>query len=437
MFWVKAEISSGREHGGSFYCTLIETNSTGKKILAKMNCTIWSRDLSKIKQSFQSQGIELQLTNGTLVGFLCSVQYSPQFGLSLKAESADPAFALGELELKKLQIIERLNKEGLFAINKRLLVPMLPQRIGLITSEGSAAYNDFVETLQESRFGFKVFLGNSAMQGNNTETTVLMALDVLEKINLDLVVIVRGGGSKTDLYALDNELIARRIAGYRLPVWTGIGHEIDTSVLDLVANKRLKTPTAVAEELVARFVEMSRHLEDATNRFKSTWQYNVQREERWLTLSKAGIKENVRKLIEITRSQLRNSANLLLTKTNYCLSTEKTNLSVAKNRLQSSPLTILNQANKDVGYYKSRLNKENLLAQIKHERDSLKSKQAILKAHDPKTSLKRGFSLIYDKAGKLIKSVSEIASHDTITTELSDGRITSTIETIKENQNNE
>jgi len=142
-FWVKAEISSGRERGGSFYC--------------------------------------------------------------------DPAFALGELELKKKEILDRLTKDGLLEPNKSLTVPLLPQRIGLVTSKGSAACNDILKTFSASGFGFKIYLADSIVQGLQTERSVLKALDALEKQNLDLVIIARGGGSKTDLFYLDNEAIARRI----------------------------------------------------------------------------------------------------------------------------------------------------------------------------------------------------------------------------------
>jgi exodeoxyribonuclease VII large subunit len=227
-FWVKAEISSGRERGGSFYCNLVETDANGK-ILAQIRCTIWSRDLLRIRKNFQNQNIELELADGTLVGFQCSVQYSPQYGLSLKVEDADPAFALGELELKKREILNRLSKEGLFARNKQLFLPMLPQKIGLITSKGSAAYNDFIKTLHNSNYGFEIILSDSNMQGNQTENSILQAIDLLEKLSVELIIIIRGGGSKTDLYALDNENIARKIAGCKLPVWTGIGHEINIS----------------------------------------------------------------------------------------------------------------------------------------------------------------------------------------------------------------
>ena len=164
LLWVRAEISSGRERGGSFYCDLVETAANGK-IIARMQCTIWARDLISIRKKLRDSGIDLRLENGTEVGFQCSVQYSSQYGLSLKVVDADPSFALGELELKKREILERLSKEGLLEPNKKIFVPMLPKRIGLIASKGSAAFNDFITTLKSTTFGFTVYIADSVVQG--------------------------------------------------------------------------------------------------------------------------------------------------------------------------------------------------------------------------------------------------------------------------------
>jgi exodeoxyribonuclease VII large subunit len=242
QFWVKAEISSGRERGGHFYCNLIETGDNGK-IVAQLNCRIWRQSFDKIKAKFKQHNLTPDFSDGNIAGSKCSLSYHPQWGISLDVTDADTSFALGELELRKQAILERLKNEDLFEPNKLLSVPFLPIRIGLITSTGSAACQDFLETIRKSDFGFQILLADATVQGDNTEKTVLKALTILEQLQPDLVVIVRGGGSKTDLSYLDNETVARKIASYQFPVWTGIGHEIDTSVLDYVANRCFKTPT--------------------------------------------------------------------------------------------------------------------------------------------------------------------------------------------------
>jgi len=497
QFWVKAEISSGRERGGSFYCDLVETNENAA-VIAKIRGTVWNRDLARIRKQFKDSNLDLKLDDGTVVGFQCSLQYSPQYGLSLQVIDADPAFALGELELKKQQILARLTKEGLLEPNKKFYVPVLPQRIGVITSMGSAAYSDFLKTLNSSKFGFKVYMADAMMQGNQTERSVLHALDTLEKLKLDLVILIRGGGSKTDLFYLDNEAIARRIAGYTLPVWTGIGHEIDTSVLDHVANKYFKTPTAVAEEIIARYVDMRRHLNEAKNRFQSTWTYRLDREKKTVSDAHTGIIQGTRKLLEHNSGNLKNMANLLSSKVKDRLMLEKSMLSASMKLLTTAPVNLIqrvqdrlkdkthrfkngcdrqvlegkqtleylmkrfqpekfnqrivqewrnlnswkglftrkvtadfNTRYKEIDYLKNRLRKEVILTRIENERKSLNNKSATLKASDPETSLKRGFSLVYNEVGGLIKSVSEIKNNDVLRTKLSDGQVTSTVNDIE------
>jgi exodeoxyribonuclease VII large subunit len=493
LFWVKAEISSGRERGGSFYCDLVETDESGK-ITAQMRCTIWNRDLTDIRRRFKEYDLDLKLDDGTAVGFQCSLQYHPQFGLSLKAVGADPAFALGELELKKKEILNRLTKEGLLEPNKRLVVTILPQRIGLVTSKGSAACNDILKTFKSSSFGFKIFLADSTVQGLQTEVSVLKALDALERLNIDMVIIARGGGSKTDLFYLDNEAIARRIAGYKYPVWTGIGHETDISILDHVANRHFKTPTAVAEDIVARFVEMKRHLNEAENRFRSTWLYRFDVDRKRLDDAKTGIVQGTRKLLDSTKSFLLGYATTLSSKVQERLTTEKSRIAVSRRMIATAPITLVKRANerlkeksgrfttsykrqitdrqKDLlnlkkrfqprrflqriryehecvcdwrdrfmqrfrseihirkqwtSHLSSQFRLEPIIAYLENEKTKLTNKGAALRSADPATSLKRGFSLVYTDGGDLVKSLSQIQVADVLKTEISDGRIVSTV----------
>jgi exodeoxyribonuclease VII large subunit len=231
-----------------------------------------------------------------------------------------------------------LQKEGLFIPNKDRVVPLLPLKLGLITSSGSAAYNDFIQTLTASGYGFKVYLADAMMQGDQTERSVLRGLDALARLDVELVLIVRGGGSKTDLYFLDNEAIARRIAGYPKPVWTGIGHEIDTSILDYVANKAFKTPTAAAEELVARYVQMRRQLDEAANTLKTVWAYRWKSDRDYLARAVIGIQQGPRKLLDVTASGLREQMQELRLRVQGRLSTEQIGIERRTAKLRSQPL---------------------------------------------------------------------------------------------------
>lgn len=337
QFWVRAEISSGRERGGSFFCDLVETNQQGS-IVARLSCTIWQSELKRIKNSFTQQGLTFAPADGTAVGLLCSLQYSPQYGISLRVIDADPALALGDLELKKRAIIERLQQEGLHLPNRELQVPLLPLALGLITSAGSAAYNDLLKTLKDSRYGFRIHLADAMMQGEQTERSVLKALDALMARKPELIIIARGGGSRTDLAWLDNEAIARKIAACPVPVWTGIGHEIDTSVLDLVASQAFKTPTAVGEELVARFVQMRRRLDEGENSLRSVWNLRYAADRQYIDRAQTGIRQGTRKLLETVSTALKNSAWRLNLSVKNRIGAEQYILATRRELLRRTPL---------------------------------------------------------------------------------------------------
>jgi exodeoxyribonuclease VII large subunit len=449
LFWVKAEVSSGRERGGSFYCDLVELDAAGR-IVASMSCTIWRRDLAAVKEKFQEAGLDFKLENGTQVGLQCAVQFSPRYGLSLKVTDADPAFALGELELKRREILLRLEKEGLFEPNKQLEAPLLPQRIGLVTSRGSAAYNDFVQTLTRSPYGFTLLVADATMQGAQTEGSVLAALDALERLNPDLVVIARGGGSKTDLSFLDNEAIGRRVAACPFPVWTGIGHEIDKSVLDFVSNRHFKTPTAVAEEIVARYVEMDRHLEEAQNRFRSSWAYRLEQEKQRMEKDRVGIRQGTRKLCEVTRAELLERKNTFGTEVKERLAAERIKISVSREQVAAGSRTFLRAAAQGLQAYRGdfsagterylsaswntlqgfrgRFRRDRFLVAVARERRHIKAKGSVLRAADPRNSLERGFSLVYGRGGRLVKSVKDVKKGETIRTRVRDGDFKSRVE---------
>ena len=377
---------------------------------------------------------------------------------------------------------------------------MLPQRIGLVTSKGSAGCNDILKTFSASGFGFKIFLTDAIVQGGKTQASVLTALDALEKLDLDLVIVARGGGSKTDLFHLDNEAIARRIGRYRYPVWTGIGHETDISILDHVANRFFKTPTAMAEDIVARFVEMKRHLDEAENRLRSTWAYRFDRDRKWLDDARTGIVQGTRKILDTTKGYLLGYATTLSSKVQNRLANETSRIAVARKIIGTAPLNLVKRAgerlrektghfttsykrqiadrHKDLTRLKGRFTPdrfmrrtcqekacaldwrnrfmqrfrselrirkqrmehlsgmfrlESVLTRLLNDKAKLANKAATLRAADPATSLKRGFALVYSDDGRLVKSVSQIHASDTLNTNVSDGRIVSTVNKTERN----
>jgi exodeoxyribonuclease VII large subunit len=446
-FWLKAELSSGRERG-HFYCDLVETDVRGE-VAAQMRCTIWAQDLARIRESFKAAGIDLVLENGTQVGIECELQYHPRYGLSLVGRDMDPAFALGELELKRRRILEALERDGLFGRNALLPLSLLPNRIGLITSRGSAAYNDFVKTLSASGHGFRVFVADATMQGPDTQRSLLAALDACARLGLELVVIARGGGSKTDLAWLDDEILARHIASYPFPIWTGIGHEVDTSVLDAVAGMAFKTPTAVAEALASRFDTVAALLDDARARLRSIWQFRRDAERARIERAYTGLRQGSRKLLDLRRSDLlRVAARVrgevlhrfgqersriegarvaLRARSRAALRERRIRLAEAGRTLGQGTRVSLRLAHERLGTLRRRLSLRRVLQRIESAREALSRKEQLVRAADPVTALGRGYSLTTNAAGALLRSIVQVAPGETVTTRVADGSFESVV----------
>jgi len=308
-FWLRAEIGSAGERDGSFYGELVDAEAGQGGVVAKIRCTIWSNDLRRIRARFARDGLELQLQRGTVVGLQCVVQFHASHGLSIRVIDMDPAFVLGELELRRRRIMMKLEQDGLLGRNSERAVPLLPNRVVLITSAAGAAFHDFMQTLTSRRVGIRVLLADSLMQGPDTEKSILAALSAAERLQADLVVLIRGGGSKIDLGWLDSEAIACRIAELRLPVWTGIGHETDSSVLDAVAAQAFRTPTALAEALVARFERVAVRLAEAEARMRSVFAAASLAQRERLERDDAGLRQCSQKLLMLRGAQLSSSAS--------------------------------------------------------------------------------------------------------------------------------
>jgi len=249
-FWVKGQLVGRNERNGNLYADLVETSDEGK-IIAKIRLAILRYHYGQIRDKLAHD--DYALSEGCMVGLQCCLEFHEIYGFSLKCIDADPRVMLGERERQRREIIERLRHEDLINRNASLLATDVPQRIGLITSRESAAYSDILSTIESASSRILIYIADTLMQGDNCEESILRSMDCLEHLHLDLVIIARGGGARFDLSSLDNETIARRIASYRYPVWTAIGHDNDNSILDIVANKAFRTPTAVAQEIAGRY----------------------------------------------------------------------------------------------------------------------------------------------------------------------------------------
>ncbi len=250
LVWLEAEISRITERSGHFYIELVE--KSGSDILAKSSAVIWRNTSYIIRQKLRNKFDDL-IQPGIHVKILVSVDYHPVYGHKLIIHDLDPEFTMGQMELMRTRILQRLKDEKLLDKNKLTALPLALKNIAVISSETAAGYQDFIKQLTHNRFGytFNISLFNASMQGANLEQEVVAALrNIQAQGKWDVVCIVRGGGSRVDLAWFDNYEVAREIANSVIPVITGIGHEIDKSVADFVAHSSVKTPTATAEFIV-------------------------------------------------------------------------------------------------------------------------------------------------------------------------------------------
>lgn len=267
--WVCGEIQGYNRNRGKnhVFFELCEKDSSTKNVVARVGLVIFSGRRAAVEEILKSAENAFELKDDIEVKFLCKVDFYPPHGaMRLIVESIDPVYTLGKIAQERQRLLAKLKKEGILDRNKEIPLPLVPLQIGLITAHDSAAYNDFLSELKMSGFGFKVFYKSALMQGRGAESDVCRAIDDLNRIeNLDVIVITRGGGSIAELSCFDSEAIVQRIAASRLPVLSGIGHEINISVTDIAAHTHQKTPTAIARFLVGRVESFLADMEEKVN----------------------------------------------------------------------------------------------------------------------------------------------------------------------------
>lgn len=263
-YWVVAEIGELKQAGqGHAYLDLVEKQ--GNTILAKMRANIWSYSYRGISGRFQAITGQ-SLKSGMKVLAQVTVTFHEIYSISLNIKDIDPNFTLGEKAKIRQEVIERLGREGMMDLNKRLLLPMVPQKIAVISSASAAGYGDFTNQLLYNRFGYQVKtkLYQATLQGSEAVTTMLNAFNniILDHPgeNFDAIVLIRGGGAQLDLDCFDDYSLAIEIAKSHIPVITGIGHERDETIADMVAHTKMKTPTAVAEFILSGFRDFEEKL---------------------------------------------------------------------------------------------------------------------------------------------------------------------------------
>lgn len=383
--WVRAEISEMHENvSGHCYIDLIEKADDTDVLVAKQKATIWAFTYRMLKPYFESE-TGATLRAGMKVLLLCDVEFHEVYGVSLNVRDIDPAFTVGEMAVRRAEIIRRLTDDGIVDMNKQQPLAPVPQRVAVISSATAAGYGDFCDQLRNNVFGYTFYtkLFPATMQGAQTEQSVVAALDKICDFidNFDVVVIIRGGGATSDLVAFDNYNLALHCAQFPLPIISGIGHQRDESVVDLVAHTRVKTPTAAAEFLVARINDFEKNIDEMAQNVAFSAREVVHDE-------LLRLQQRIARLGVVQRVCVRHDA-----------------------ALQHLTMRLRNTAKMAISSEEKRM--------------SLVEKS--IEYADPATLLQRGFTLT-TKHGKIVKSVCDVALGDIVTTHLADGAFTAMVQ---------
>lgn len=384
-YWIQAELSDVRSNAtGHCYLEFVQKDPRSNHLIAKARGTIWNNIYRLLKPYFEESTGQL-FTSGIKVLVKVTVQFHELYGYSLTVQDIDPTYTLGDMARRRREILQQLEEEGVLTLNKELAMPVLPQRIAVISSATAAGYGDFCHQLQHNarRFFFFTELFPAMMQGNQVEESVLTALDCINSRlgEFDVVVIIRGGGATSDLSGFDTYLLAAACAQFPLPIITGIGHERDDTVLDSVAHTRVKTPTAAAELLINRMDEAADQLEYLSARLREGASAYLEQEYRRLSSCQTRIPSLVVRRLSDARLRL---------------------MTVRKDLMQGSA------------------------GMLSRQRHKLELLQQRLADASPEKLLARGYSITL-KNGIPITDASQLSPGDEITTRLHKGELTSII----------
>lgn len=306
--WVVAETTDVRINQHC-YLQLLEKNQKTGATVAKIKAIIWGNQFRFLNAQFK-QVTGRDIGNDMKIMVCLSVNYSPQYGLTVVINDINPEFTLGDMERQRQEILNRLTQEGIIGQNKTVPVPPVLQRIAIVSAAGAAGYGDFMKQLTDNKYGvcFYPCLFQATMQGVKTVPTVLAALDKVEQNQhlFDCVVIIRGGGGTEELNSFDNYDLARRVATFPLPVIVGIGHERDITVLDYVAGIRVKTPTAAAEHIILQAANALAHIGDLSNQVVSIARDYIARAKEQLSYYAGNLPIMAQRIIDTNTLRLQN-----------------------------------------------------------------------------------------------------------------------------------
>lgn len=407
-YWVEAELSEAREaYGGHCYMELIEKDERSNTPIAKAHASCWRNRWMMIKPYFERVTGQ-RLHAGMKVLLKVHAQFHENYGFSWIVDDIDPNFTLGDMARKRLEIIQTLKEEGVFELQKELRLPMFCQRIAVVSSASAAGYGDFCNQLENNELSlrFQTRLFPAIMQGEGVEQSVIAALDAInaEWEQWDCVVIIRGGGATSDLSGFDTLALAENVANFPLPIITGIGHDRDESVLDMISFRRVKTPTAAATFLVDHLSDVFARIEEAQTTLVNYVDHRLQMERMRLER----ISDSIPTLFSLVRVRQESKLDGLFSR--------------LKSKMEHIPM----DGKHRLEMLEARIT-DPLLRKLEKERHRVELLQQRAVTQDPEILLRRGYSITF-RNGKCVKNASLLSKGDMIETRFASGSRKSVIE---------
>ena len=410
--WVRGEIHDlSRPASGHVYFTLVDADGTGRTQLSVM---LSATDKSRVNRLLLKAGGRVRMTDGTEVRIRGRLDwYGPRGQLQLRMASIDPAFTLGQLAAARAELLDRLRADGLLDANRTRAMPLLPLRVGVVTSSGSAAEADLLDELDRCAYAFEVRVADVRVQGADAPSSIAGAITWFSARDVDVVVVVRGGGAATDLAAFDHELVARAIAASRHPVITGVGHEIDRTVADELAHTVAKTPTAAAQHLIGLVALAHQRSEMA---FAAV-----------VTIAD-------RRLRQVT-DHLDRAAARASTAAVAATRSELTRIDGVAGRVGQLAHRHLLRAERQMDDGRRRLHRSarRRLDDTDGHLDVLAARVSVA---DPRRAMARGWSITRRADGTIVRSVADAPAGSVLHTVLADGSLTSTVDTTTSDDDN-
>ncbi|MGE0078595.1 MAG: exodeoxyribonuclease VII large subunit [Bacteroidales bacterium] len=424
-YWVIAEISEINEHSsGHCYLELIQKDETSDAVKARARANIWSYTYRMLKPYFETMA-NRPLSRGMKILVNAQIVFHELYGYSLNILDIEPSYTLGDIELKRRETIEKLTADGILDMNKELELELIPKRIAIISSSNAAGLQDFINQLTNNSYGysFEYEVFQSTMQGDDAEKSIIESLSkIYDKIDcFDAIAMVRGGGAQADLSCFDSYLLASNIAQFPLPVITGIGHDKDVSVADMVAHTSVKTPTAVAEFLISKFIQAETIASELTNQLINITNQITKIENDQLSnlqlkfqySSSNVIYNNTRKIESISKS-LPFLSRLVIENSFKTIQSNQTRILLTTNSIINKNTTRIKSNNIKIQSF--------LPQKFIGERLKINHIEQIVHNLNPETLLQKGYSITYYN-GKILKDYTKVNENSEVKIKLKKGTV--------------